>query len=157
IMYRQIDARRSVRKLYTEALVRRGDISIEEAEQFLADFNGRLQAALEETRQSAPPDDIIAAPHPPAAGVLPHVATGVDKSRLDEVYAAVNTVPDGFTVHPKLLKQFETRSKMYASGEVDWALAETFAFGTLLQEGTSIRLSGQDSRRGTFSHRHSTL
>jgi len=157
IMYRQIDARRSVRKLYTEALVRRGDISLDEAELFLADFNARLQAALEETRQSAPTEEVIAKPHPPAAGVLPKVATGAPKERLDDVYRALSAVPDGFTVHPKLVKQFETRTKMYEGGEVDWALAEALAFGTTLQEGTSIRLSGQDSRRGTFSHRHSTL
>src|SRR5690606_28379316 len=123
IMYRQIDARRSVRKLYTEALVRRGDISLDEAELFLADFNSRLQAALEETRQSAPTEEVIAKPHPPATGVLPKVATGVPKERLDEVYAALSAVPEGFTVHPKLVKQFETRTKMYNDGEVDWALA----------------------------------
>ena len=157
IMYRQIDARRSVRKLYTEALVRRGDISLDEAELFLADFNARLQAALEETRQSAPTEEVIAKPHPPATGVLPKASTSVTKERLDEVYAALSAVPEGFTVHPKLVKQFETRTKMYHDGEVDWALAEAFAFGTTLLEGTSIRLSGQDSRRGTFSHRHSTL
>ena len=68
IMYRQIDARRSVRKLYTEALVRRGDISIDEAEQFLADFNGRLQAALEETRSSAPAEEVIAQAAPAGDG-----------------------------------------------------------------------------------------
>ncbi|MBX7070747.1 MAG: multifunctional oxoglutarate decarboxylase/oxoglutarate dehydrogenase thiamine pyrophosphate-binding subunit/dihydrolipoyllysine-residue succinyltransferase subunit, partial [Microthrixaceae bacterium] len=157
IMYRQIDARRSVRKLYTEALVRRGDISLDEAELFLADFNARLQAALEETRQSAPTEEVIAKPHPPATGVLPQVPTGVAKERLDEVYAALSAAPEGFTVHPKLVKQFDSRTKMYNDGEVDWALAEAFAFGTTLLEGTSIRLSGQDSRRGTFSHRHSTL
>jgi len=157
IMYRQIDARRSVRKLYTEALVRRGDISLDEAEQFLADFNGRLQAALEETRLSAPAEEVIAKPHPPATGVLPKAATSTSKELLDEVYAALSAVPEGFTVHPKLIKQFDNRTKMYNDGEVDWALGEAFAFGTTLLEGTSIRVSGQDSRRGTFSHRHSTL
>ena len=60
-------------------------------------------------------------------------------------------------MHPKLAKQFAARDKMFAEGEVDWALAEAFAFGSLLLEGTSVRLAGQDSRRGTFSHRHSTL
>jgi 2-oxoglutarate decarboxylase len=77
---------------------------------------------------------------------------------LDEVMSALEHVPDGFTVHPKLAKQFEGRHKMYAEdGEVDWALGEAFAFGTLLHEGTSVRVSGEDSRRGTFSHRHAAL
>ena len=157
LMYRSIDARRSVRKVYTESLVRRGDISIEEAEVFLADFNERLQSALEETRQSAPVGEVIAKPHPPAKGVLPAAETAVSAEMLDRVYEALSSHPDGFTVHPKLAKQFETRTKMYRDGEVDWALGEAFAFGTTLLEGTSIRLTGQDSRRGTFSHRHSTL
>jgi len=65
--------------------------------------------------------------------------------------------PDGFEMHPKLAKQFETRSKMFSDGEVDWALAEAMAFGSLLLEGTDIRFAGQDSRRGTFSQRHSVL
>ena len=60
-------------------------------------------------------------------------------------------------MHPKLAQQFETRDKMFEGGEIDWALGEAMAFGSILIEGTSIRLAGQDSRRGTFSHRHSTL
>src|SRR5439155_22709068 len=60
-------------------------------------------------------------------------------------------------VHPKLWKQLETRQKLYEGGQVDWALAEAFAFGSILLEGSDIRVSGQDTRRGTFSHRHSVL
>ena len=157
LMYRRIDARRSVRKLYTEALVRRGDISIEDAEAALDDFNRRLQAALDETRSTAPSGEVIALPHPPARGVLPPADTAVGADTLETVYEALAATPDGFTIHPKLARQFDARTKLFRSGEVDWALAEAFAFGTLLHEGTSIRLTGQDSRRGTFSHRHSTL
>jgi 2-oxoglutarate dehydrogenase E1 component len=157
LMYRQIDARRSVRKLYTEALVRRGDISLDEAEQALSDFNAKLQAALDQTRQDAPVDEVIALPRPEPKGVLPHVETGVSAETLDRIYAAMEQTPPDFTVHPKLARQFETRSTMYRGGEVDWALAEALSFGSLLLENTSIRVSGQDSRRGTFSQRHSTL
>ena len=158
LMYKKIEQRRSVRKLYTETLVKRGDITMDEAEAALSNFSSRLQAALEETRQDAPPAGIKARPAPPPVGVLPPVATAVDRSVLDEVYAALSTVPEGFTVHPKLARQFEGRDQMYRDdGMVDWALGEAFAFGTLLHEGTSIRLSGQDSRRGTFSHRHGVL
>ncbi|MCC6436860.1 MAG: multifunctional oxoglutarate decarboxylase/oxoglutarate dehydrogenase thiamine pyrophosphate-binding subunit/dihydrolipoyllysine-residue succinyltransferase subunit [Acidimicrobiales bacterium] len=154
-MYRRINELRSVRKLYTENLVKRGDLTLEDAEAALDDFQRRLQAALDETRQSAPPSVRAAAPR--LVGVLPRVGTGVPQARLDRVYEALSTLPEGFTLHPKLRQQFAARDKMWQSGEVDWALGEAFALGTLLVEGRSVRLSGQDSRRGTFSHRHAAL
>jgi 2-oxoglutarate dehydrogenase E1 component len=157
LMYKRIDARRSVRKLYTESLVKRGDISMEEAEQALDDFSARLQAALTETRDAKPADEVIALPVPPAVGVLPHVATGVAPETIERIYAGLSSVPEGFSIHPKLAKQFETRTKMVEAGEVDWATAEALAFGSLLIEGTPIRFAGQDSRRGTFSQRHAVL
>jgi 2-oxoglutarate decarboxylase len=157
LMYRKIENRRSVRKLYTEALIKRGDLSLEDAEKALDDFQARLQRALDETRQSAPPKGLKAKPPEPARGVLPHSSTALPKDTLDRIYAALGNTPEGFTVHPKLARQFEARDEMYRNGEVDWALAEQLAFGSLLDQGISVRLSGQDSRRGTFSHRHSTL
>jgi 2-oxoglutarate dehydrogenase E1 component len=157
LMYKRIDARRSVRKLYTETLVKRGDISLEEAEKALDDFSARLQTALTDTRDAKPEAEVIALPVPPAVGVLPHVDTGVEQSVLDRVYGAMSSLPEGFEIHPKLAKQFDTRTKMVQSGEVDWATAEAFAFGSLLLEGNDIRFAGQDSRRGTFSQRHSAL
>ncbi|MGZ4727073.1 MAG: multifunctional oxoglutarate decarboxylase/oxoglutarate dehydrogenase thiamine pyrophosphate-binding subunit/dihydrolipoyllysine-residue succinyltransferase subunit [Acidimicrobiales bacterium] len=157
LMYKRIDARRSVRKLYMEALVKRGDITVEEAEAALDDFQNRLQSALEETRTHAPPEGTRAKPQPPAQGVLPHIDTGIPRDEIDAIFQALSTTPEGFTVHPKLAKQFETRARMFADGEVDWALGEAMAFGSLLYEGTSVRLAGQDSRRGTFSHRHAVL
>ncbi len=81
----------------------------------------------------------------------------VTADQIERVYAALSTVPEGFTVHPKLARQFEARDQMFHGGEVDWALGEALAFGTLLIDDVSVRLAGQDSRRGTFSHRHSTL
>jgi multifunctional 2-oxoglutarate metabolism enzyme len=67
------------------------------------------------------------------------------------------TTPDDFEMHPKLAKQFDTRRKMFEGGEADWALGEALAFGSILVEGNDIRVAGQDSRRGTFSQRHSVL
>ena len=156
LMYKAISDRRSVRKLYVETLVRRGDITIEEAEQALSDFHGKLQTALDETR-SQDPGDVKAARPPKPVGVLPHIPTGVDRSRLEEIFAKLTDYPEGFTIHPKLAKQFDIRAKMYADGDVDWALAETMAYGSLVQEGRPVRLTGEDSRRGTFSHRHAAL
>jgi len=158
LMYAKIDQRRSVRKLFTESLVKRGRISLEEAEQALDDFQKRLQQALEETRQSAPPAGVRAAAPPPAVGVLPHVTTGVDRATVDRVYAGLTAWPDTFHIHPKLARQFQARDKMFQDeGEVDWATAEAIAMGSLLLEGTDIRFAGQDSRRGTFSQRHAVL
>ncbi|MEO6627297.1 MAG: multifunctional oxoglutarate decarboxylase/oxoglutarate dehydrogenase thiamine pyrophosphate-binding subunit/dihydrolipoyllysine-residue succinyltransferase subunit [Aquihabitans sp.] len=157
LMYKRIDARRSVRKLYTEALVKRGDLSIEDAEKALDDFSARLQTALTETRDAKPATEVIAKQVPPAVGVLAHVDTGVAADTLARVYSVMSSVPEGFEVHPKLLKQFDTRTKMVESGEVDWATAESLAMGSLLLEGHHIRFSGQDTRRGTFSQRHAVL
>lgn len=156
LMYRAIGERRSVRKLYVESLVKRGDITIEEAEQALSDFHDKLQVALDETRSQAP--GVVKAPRPPApVGVLPHISTGVNRGVLDSIFDGLTAYPDGFTIHPKLAKQFETRQKMYESGEVDWALGEAFAIGSLVSEGRSVRYAGEDVRRGTFSHRHAAL
>jgi 2-oxoglutarate dehydrogenase E1 component len=157
LMYKAINERRSVRKLYLEALVKRGVVTIEEAERVLADYQAKLQSALEETRAQA--REVAKVPPPPKpVGVLPHVPTGVERATLDRVFAALNTYPDGFTVHPKLLRQFEGRSAMYErDGEVDWATGEALAFGSLVLEGTPVRLAGEDCRRGTFSQRHAVL
>ena len=152
-MYETIDANRSVRKLYTERLVRRGDISVERAEEFLEDFESRLQQAFDETRQGAPPEPPKAI-RPKEHGVLPRVETGVSKDRLDRIAAVQFEVPDGFTRHPKLDRIFKKARERYDGGTIDWALGETLAFGSLLLEGTDVRLAGQDSRRGTFSQRH---
>jgi 2-oxoglutarate decarboxylase len=157
LMYKRIDAKRSVRKLYTETLVKRGDITIDEAEQALDDFQARLQTSLEHTRGSKPAEEFQALAPPPPIGVLPHVDTAVDKGVLERIYGVMSTPPEGFTVHPKLERQFAARDKMFAEGEVDWALAEALSFGSMLLEGTDLRIAGQDSRRGTFSQRHSVL
>jgi 2-oxoglutarate dehydrogenase E1 component len=84
--------------------------------------------------------------------------TGVDERRLHEISRALTTVPENFTIHPKVKQVLERRAKM-GRGEalVDFGMAEQLAFGSLLQEGFSVRLSGQDSRRGTFGHRNAVL
>ncbi|MEO5975293.1 MAG: multifunctional oxoglutarate decarboxylase/oxoglutarate dehydrogenase thiamine pyrophosphate-binding subunit/dihydrolipoyllysine-residue succinyltransferase subunit [Ilumatobacteraceae bacterium] len=157
LMYKAIAERRSVRKLYVETLVKRGDITVEEAESALADYQSRLQRALDETRASAPSP--VHVPKPPTpAGVLPHVATGVSRQILDDVFRHLTEYPQGFAPHPKLVKQFEARIRQFESEQnVDWSTAEALAFGSLVVEGTPVRLVGEDTRRGTFSQRHSTL
>ncbi|MGA2522276.1 MAG: multifunctional oxoglutarate decarboxylase/oxoglutarate dehydrogenase thiamine pyrophosphate-binding subunit/dihydrolipoyllysine-residue succinyltransferase subunit, partial [Acidimicrobiales bacterium] len=156
-MYAIIEGTRSVRKLYTESLVRRGDITLEEAERALEDFQTRLQVALDETRQTAAPRPGALAPPAAAPPARPAPPTGVDRAELERLVVAATAVPEGFTVHPKLVRQFEQRARMVAEGDVDWALGEALALGSVLLEGTDVRLSGQDTRRGTFSQRHAVL
>jgi multifunctional 2-oxoglutarate metabolism enzyme len=157
LMYARIDEHRSVRKLYTEQLVNRGDITLDEAEKALDDFRKKLDGALSETRSSSSADEVVAAPPPPPKGVLPHVPTGVESGVLEEVIEALRTYPPGFEPHPKLAKLRQRHLGQFDEDAIDWALAEALSWGSLLREGRRVRLSGQDSRRGTFSQRHSML
>ena len=157
LMYRAIAEKRSVRKLYVETLVGRGDITLEEAEQALDDFRRKFQVALDDTRAHAPAPTKVAKP-PKPVGVLAHVNTGVERATLDRVFAQLTNYPDDFTPHPKLAKQFEARAKAYKEqGDIEWATGEALAFGSLVLEGCPVRLAGEDSRRGTFSQRHAAL
>ena len=138
-----------MRKLFTEALVRRGDITLDEAEAALDDFQHRLQQALDETRLDRSGRRAGGQARRRPAGVLPHVDTGVDRATLDAVFDHFTDYPEGFTPHPKLARQFEARSKLYhEQGEVEWATAELLAFASLVLEGIPVRLSrrGQPAR-----------
>ncbi|MBA2575300.1 MAG: multifunctional oxoglutarate decarboxylase/oxoglutarate dehydrogenase thiamine pyrophosphate-binding subunit/dihydrolipoyllysine-residue succinyltransferase subunit [Euzebyaceae bacterium] len=157
LMYSAIEQRRSVRKLYTEELVNRGDLTLDEAEQALDDFRARLENSLKETRASAPKTQPVAPRPPEPKGVLRRVETGVDRAVLERIALAATSAPAGFAIHPKLARQLEKRREQLAQDAVDWAMGEAFAFGSLVLEGTPVRLAGQDSRRGTFSQRHSVL
>ncbi len=153
-MYAAISERRSVRKLYTETLVNRGDLTLEEAEAALDDFKARLEVAFEETRQSQRPtgEHRIIAPD-----VSTSANTAVDRSILDSLIGTITTWPEDFHIHPKLERIIHARKSDYEKDQIDWATAEALAIGSLLTEGTPVRFAGQDTRRGTFSQRHSVL
>ncbi|HEX2026586.1 MAG TPA: multifunctional oxoglutarate decarboxylase/oxoglutarate dehydrogenase thiamine pyrophosphate-binding subunit/dihydrolipoyllysine-residue succinyltransferase subunit [Nitriliruptorales bacterium] len=158
LMYETIDQKRSARKIYTERLVKRGDISMNEAEELLDDFQQRLDEAFERTKESHPPATPPVHRPPPPRGVAPSVETGVKKDVLDRIVDTIFGEPEGFTMHPKLKRLFDRAADRYREeGRVDWPLAEQLAFGSLLGERTWVRLAGQDSRRGTFSQRHAVL
>jgi 2-oxoglutarate dehydrogenase E1 component len=153
-MYEVINNRRSVRKLYTEVLVNRGDLPLEEVEKALEDFRVRLEDAFDETHASAPP--------PPSTHVAPEpeatrVDTGVPRDQLDRIVTALTTFPPDFEANSKLARILGNRRKEFDGDAIDWALAEELAFGTLLLEGTPVRIAGQDTRRGTFSQRHAVV
>ena len=154
LMYQRIAARKSCRKLYTESLLQRGDLTLEEAESALAQFRGTLQQAFDATKESEPSRKKgFMRP----VGILPVADTAVARPILEKILDALSQVPPGFNVHPKLAKWAEGRHRALDEGTIDFSLAEAFAFGSLLLDGVSIRLAGQDTRRGTFSQRHSVL
>ncbi len=156
-MYELIRNRRSVRKLYTELLVNRGDISVEECEQVLEDYQRTLEHAFDETHgdpDQAWDDATTTATPLPNGDSAP---TAVDATTLSGVIDVLTTFPEGFTVHPKLARILEGRRTGFDRDDIDWATAEALAFGTLVLEGSTVRVAGQDTRRGTFSQRHATL
>ncbi|MBO6574250.1 MAG: multifunctional oxoglutarate decarboxylase/oxoglutarate dehydrogenase thiamine pyrophosphate-binding subunit/dihydrolipoyllysine-residue succinyltransferase subunit [Rhodothermales bacterium] len=161
LLYKKIEAKRSVRKLYTELLLRRGDMSPEEAEQVLEDYRNRLNDAFTRTKEvtaeePAPPPRAPLRSNEPEGPVK--IETAASQDLIDAVIKSLMTFPEGFNVHKKLLRQFQRREKLYHDErKVDWGFAEALAFGTILAEGRHVRLSGQDSRRGTFSHRHGVV
>ncbi|CAN5115796.1 multifunctional oxoglutarate decarboxylase/oxoglutarate dehydrogenase thiamine pyrophosphate-binding subunit/dihydrolipoyllysine-residue succinyltransferase subunit [soil metagenome] len=169
LMYNLIEAKRSVRTLYTEALVGRGDITEEEYEQAHRDFQDRLERAFAEThaaqtnsipiitddmnpvadleRPESQQDDRVGEPE----------STGVDESVVTLIGDAHANPPAGFTVHTKLQAMLKKRVEMSRTGSVDWGFGELLALGSLLLEGTPVRMAGQDTRRGTFVQRHAVL
>ncbi|MGW3662644.1 multifunctional oxoglutarate decarboxylase/oxoglutarate dehydrogenase thiamine pyrophosphate-binding subunit/dihydrolipoyllysine-residue succinyltransferase subunit [Streptomyces sp. NPDC005141] len=156
LMYDLIDKKRSVRKLYTESLIGRGDITLEEAEQALQDFQGQLEKVFTEVREA-----VAQAPEahvPDVQAEFPvAVATAVSQEIVKRIAESQVNIPDNVTVHPRLLPQLQRRAAMIEDGTIDWGMGETLAIGSLLLEGTPVRLSGQDSRRGTFGTRHAVL
>ncbi|BBY84501.1 multifunctional 2-oxoglutarate metabolism enzyme [Mycolicibacterium tokaiense] len=156
-MYDVIDHKRGVRKSYTEALIGRGDISMKEAEDALRDYQGQLERVFNEVRElekhAVEPSESVESEQLPAKGLT----TAVDKSLLAKIGDAHLAIPDGFTVHPRVKPVLEKRREMAYEGKVDWAFGELLALGSLVNEGKLIRLSGQDSRRGTFTQRHSVV
>jgi 2-oxoglutarate dehydrogenase E1 component len=145
-----------VRELYARRLAEQGAVTEEEAQQLVAEAEAKLRAAHDRLRES------IGKPTPERDGRIPRgggasVVTAVSADRLRALNNQLLTVPEGFTVHPKLMKQLLRRGEALESGGVDWGQAEALAFASLLVEGIPIRLSGQDTERGTFSHRHIVL
>jgi 2-oxoglutarate dehydrogenase E1 component len=161
LMYDLIDAKRSTRKLYTESLIGRGDISMEEAEQALRDYQQELERAFTETKDAIghPADLSAVKPEARGAGSAADatVATAISTETLKRIIDTQLALPAGFTVHPRLLPQLQRRAAMVEQDEIDWATGELLAFGASLLDGHSVRLIGQDSRRGTFGQRHAVL
>ncbi|MEU5111490.1 multifunctional oxoglutarate decarboxylase/oxoglutarate dehydrogenase thiamine pyrophosphate-binding subunit/dihydrolipoyllysine-residue succinyltransferase subunit [Streptomyces longwoodensis] len=156
LMYDLIDKKRSVRKLYTESLIGRGDITLEEAEQALQDYQGQLEKVFTEVRE-ATAQPAAAPSHDPQDGFPVAVQTAVSTEVVKRIAESQVNIPDHVTVHPRLLPQLQRRAAMVEDGTIDWGMGETLAVGSLLLEGVPVRLAGQDSQRGTFGQRHAVI
>lgn len=158
--YQIIRKKRPIRELYRDALINQGVVEKHMAEALEAEFKQSLQEAQNlkrtntgkkkeaENNDAASKNDILFQPFD----------TSVDKKILQEVGERICTVPEGFVLHPKVAALVKERLSMVKEGEgsrpMDWGMAENLAYGSLLWQGTPIRISGQDCCRGTFSHRH---
>jgi 2-oxoglutarate decarboxylase len=161
LMYDLIEARRSVRKLYTESLIARGDITMEEAEAALRDYQQQLERAFTETREAAerPAEPGTVLRPEPGERPVNHTAvpTAISMDAVKQIIETQLNLPQDFTPHPRLKPQLERRATMITEDSIDWATGELLAFGSLLQDGHPVRLVGQDSRRGTFGQRHAVI
>ena len=158
LMYDLIEQKRSIRKLYTESLIGRGDITVEEAEQVLRDYQQSLERVFTEVREadSTTPSSWTTVPDYPEkqAG---ETTTAITPEVLKRIADAYISPPSGFTVHPKVMPQLQRRAAAITDGPIDWGTGEILAFGALLMDGRPVRLAGQDSRRGTFVSRFATI
>jgi len=166
LMYSLIDKRPTVMKRYREHLVALGELTHEEAksiqqfrEQYLEEEYGKLIA--EEESGSAQACIFMPAHGPYVGGVdadVAEVMTGVDRTTLERLGKSITTLPPNLQVHPKIDKLLLARQKMYDGKQpLDWGAAEALALASLLNDRVSVRVCGQDSQRGAFSHRHSVL
>jgi multifunctional 2-oxoglutarate metabolism enzyme len=155
LMYDLIDGKRSVRKLYTASLIGRGDITVEEAEQALRDYQGQLENVFNATRNAT--EQPARATERLAPAPRQEIETAVSVDVLKRIADAHVDLPEGFEPHPKIAPLLQRRVQMVAEGGIDWGMGELLAFGSLLMEGRPVRLAGQDSRRGTFVQRHAVV
>jgi 2-oxoglutarate dehydrogenase E1 component len=157
LMYNLIEAKRSVRTLYAESLVGRGDITPDEYAAVQAKFLALLENAFTDTKDD---DDSADWAGGTAMAEQPQrhpASTAVDPSVIHRIGDAHGNVPDGFSVHPKLEQLLAKRADMSRNGEIDWGFGELLALGSLLVEGKKVRFVGQDARRGTFVQRHAVF
>jgi multifunctional 2-oxoglutarate metabolism enzyme len=156
LMYAIIDQKRSVRKIYTEELIGRGDITVDEAEELLRDYHQQLETVFKATRDaSSSPSGRTTRLREPEPE--PQVDTAIDLALMRKISEAHVNLPEGFTPHKRVAQLLERRAKMALEGEIDWGFSEIIAFGSLVNQGQLVRLSGQDSRRGTFVQRHAAI
>jgi len=162
LMYKKIAKQETTRDLYAKQLVDEKIFTADEAQAIQDDFNKQLEQDFEATKSYKPnaADFLegawtgLSVADDPEKGPRKGKTASTDE-QIGKVAKVLTTVPDGFAINKKLKRVIDGRAKMIESGEgLDWAMAEAMAFGTLIDDGHNVRLSGQDVGRGTFSHRH---
>ncbi|MCZ2148937.1 MAG: multifunctional oxoglutarate decarboxylase/oxoglutarate dehydrogenase thiamine pyrophosphate-binding subunit/dihydrolipoyllysine-residue succinyltransferase subunit [Bryobacterales bacterium] len=158
LMYRKIRQHPSVAKIYADKLMREALITNAELEEIRKQYTLKLTQAFEAGQKKEEPFEVQElSPLEPEWPLPPEATTAVDQATVEKILHGITSLPDSFNLHPKLRGFLEKRKEVLAGGPIDWATAEAIAFGSLLIEGTPVRLSGQDSARGTFSQRHLEL
>ncbi|MBL8212083.1 MAG: multifunctional oxoglutarate decarboxylase/oxoglutarate dehydrogenase thiamine pyrophosphate-binding subunit/dihydrolipoyllysine-residue succinyltransferase subunit [Bryobacterales bacterium] len=156
VMYRKIKNQPSVVKLYSDRLVREKVLSADDVTALQKQYLAKLSAAFDAAQVKSEEFEVQEI-GPLDAGVMVCPKTAIDQSAIERVIQGITAVPADFTIHPKLKNFLDKRKEVLNGAPMDWATAEAIAFGSLLLEGTPVRLSGQDSARGTFTQRHLEL
>lgn len=161
-MYKEIDNHPSVRDIYTNYLVRKGELTEDEAKQIFKEFDDLLQKAFEDAKSSSPlevTDEMIDRKEVKQEDWPEFPDTTYPDEEIKDIAIKLNTVPKDFDANPKLLRQLAKRAEIVNNNKkkIDWGFAEALSFGSLLKSGITVRLTGQDAERGTFSHRHAIL
>ncbi|RIJ70856.1 multifunctional oxoglutarate decarboxylase/oxoglutarate dehydrogenase thiamine pyrophosphate-binding subunit/dihydrolipoyllysine-residue succinyltransferase subunit [Nakamurella silvestris] len=157
LMYQIIDAKRSVRRIYTDALIGRGDLSTEDAEEALRDYHQQLERVFNEVREMEKGVAVASPSVEEKQPIPPKVETAISLETLHRIADAHVELPAGFVPHPRVKMVLDRRVQMSREGGIDWAFGELLAFGSSAMDGRLVRLAGQDSRRGTFVQRHAAL
>jgi 2-oxoglutarate dehydrogenase E1 component len=164
IMYRAIGKQKTTRTLYAERLAGEGVVAADESKAMWDDFARSMDEANQAAQTYKPNKADWLEGH--WAGFHPsepeferqEASTAVPEATLKQIGMALSRVPAGFEVHPRIARQLEMKQTVLDAGQgIDWATGEALAFGSLLLEGSRVRLSGEDCQRGTFSHRHAVL
>lgn len=161
-MYNLVNNKRSVRKIYQDSLLGRGDISEDDAKAMLQDYQQKLESVFTETKQALKENAANGNAGQKDQEQVEHgwdspLDTSIEPELLKRLGEVFSDVPEGFTVHPKLGELLERRTAMTTEGDIDWGMGELLAFGATLAGGRDVRMSGQDVRRGTFTQRHAVM
>ena len=158
LMYARVKAHPGVRTVYAKRLIKEGVVTEEEVNNLIAERVRRYEEALQNAKRKVADEPKQSQQHVEELDGSEVVPTGVAAETIRNIAHKIAVVPEGFHVNPKMVGQLARRGKMGdGSAPIDWAFAEAVAFGSLVLEGTRVRLSGQDSGRGTFSQRHAVL
>jgi 2-oxoglutarate dehydrogenase E1 component len=165
VLWRIIENHPDTRTLYNQKLVARGDVDEQLAKDMEAKFRGELQARLDNVRQNPLPYSYQQPEkawqqlrkEATEADFAQSPETGLPRKVIDQMLEHLTTFPEGFTPISQILKINEAKRQLISTGKIDWALGELMAYGSILLDGKDVRMSGQDVKRGTFSHRHACV